>query len=57
MNEMKRKFGKRAFLAGSAGVAVTAKGRAHSRDSFEFSYEPAIADRLDQGPFGIAPPS
>ena len=57
MNEMKRKFGRRAFLAGSAGVAVAANRAAHSRDSFDFSYEPAIADRLDQGPFGIAPPS
>jgi len=57
MNEMKRKFGRRALLAGSAGVAVAAKGAAHSGDSFEFSYEPAIADRLDQEPFRIAPPS
>jgi hypothetical protein len=53
MNEMQREFGRRAFLAASAGVVVAANGAAHSGDSFEFSYEPAIADRLDQGPFGI----
>lgn len=51
--KMKRKLGRRAFLSGSAAIAAAASVAAHPRDSFEFSYQPTVANRLDQGPFGI----
>lgn len=37
----------------SVGAAVAASLAARSHDPFEFGYQQAIADRLDQGPFGI----
>ena len=51
--KMKRKLGRRAFLIAGAGVAVSAGITGRTRDSFAFGYQPEIANRLDQGPFGI----
>lgn len=46
-------LGRRAFLAAGASAAMAAKAAASPRDQFEFFYQPAIAERLDQGPFDI----
>ncbi|HEY7304719.1 MAG TPA: hypothetical protein VH601_11420 [Bryobacteraceae bacterium] len=50
---MMRELGRRAFLSTGGSMAVSAGLAAHTRDTFEFSYQPAIGERLDQGPFEI----